>query len=52
METPKTPKKPIVLVLNCPKCKLFYDEFTEDEKPEDFNWTYKRKKWYCPICSK
>lgn len=35
----------------CKKCKNIEDTFTDNEKPEDFDWFFHRNKWYCPSCS-
>lgn len=38
--------------LICSKCKSVEDTFTKDEKIEDFGWSQKGKKVYCPSCTK
>ena len=38
--------------ISCSKCKKIEDTFENDEKPEDYGWTFHRKKWYCGPCSK
>ena len=41
----------MTITIRCSKCKMIEDEFNHNEKPEDFGYTKKGKKWYCPPCS-
>ena len=38
------------LYVSCAKCKLIEDTFVNGEIPNEYGWTYYRKKWYCKYC--